>query len=268
MLAPARGEPNRAGATRSPRTPPTGPKDGNWPSPAFFSGKATRYSSADKALSCWRESYEHYHILAEGGHDDLLGNIYLAISCSRLIQGQHADPFYLQAVPLLEQSGRRLNALLKQEPESDWLRELLLEDYCSLALCHVKAGQTAKAEQASQDCVSVLTAPLDRERIEPMFALHHAGTLLWVGGLLRQAKQPAAALRLARQAAALCSQLAVYPSHNPGFLHYLSSCLIDCSVLANQLGESAFALLQAESSRRIAAEWIRTAPADLAPEEC
>jgi tetratricopeptide (TPR) repeat protein len=100
-----------------------------------------------------------------------------------------------------------------------------------------------------------------------MFALHHAGTLLWVGSLLQQAKQPAAALRLARQAAALYSPLAVYPSNNPGFLHYLSSCLVDCSALANHLGEPAFALQQAESGRRIAAEWIRTAPADLHPHE-
>jgi tetratricopeptide (TPR) repeat protein len=219
-----------------------------------------RNPSAAKASSYWRESYEHYSILAERGRDDLLGKILLAISCSRLIQGQPNDPYYVRAVPLLEQAGRHLNGLSKQEPQSGWLRELLLENYCCLALCHVKAGQMAKAEQTSNDRVCVLASPLDAEEIEPVFALQHTTTLLGLGQLLREANQPAAALRLARQVAALSSQLAVYPSHDLGFLHHLSHTLTNCSALANQLGEPALALEQAELGRRIIEEWIRTAP--------
>jgi tRNA A-37 threonylcarbamoyl transferase component Bud32/tetratricopeptide (TPR) repeat protein len=216
--------------------------------------------STGKASSSWRESYEHYNLLAEGCRDDLLGNILLAISCSRLIRAQPTDPYYLQAVLLLEQAGRRLNALVKQEPQSDWLRELLLEDYCYLALCHAKTGQTARAEQAANDRVCVLATPLAAERIAPEFALERAVTLLAFGQLLREAKQPAPSLRLARQAAAVSSELAVYPSHHPGFLYDLGRLLLDCSALANQLGEPTLSLQQAELGRRTIEEWIRTAP--------
>jgi tetratricopeptide (TPR) repeat protein len=226
----------------------------------FFLGDiCSRNRSAGKASSYWRESFEHYSILAKRGRDDLLGNIALAISCSRLIQGQPNDPYYLRAVSLLEQTGLRLNALLKQE-QTGWLEELLLEDYCYLALCHAKAGQTAKAELVSNDRVGVLTTALNTGRIEPVFALDHATTLVNLGQLLREAKQSAAALRLARQAAELCSQLAVYPSHDLAFLSTLSGTVTTCSALANQLGEPTLALQQAELGRRTIEEWIRTAP--------
>jgi tetratricopeptide (TPR) repeat protein len=219
-------------------------------------------SSAGKASSCWRESYEHYNVSAEDRPNDLLDNIALAISCSRLIQGQAADPYYVRAVPLLEKASRRLNQLVIEQPQSGWLQELLLEDYCCLALCYGKTGQTTRAVQAANDCLSVLTRTFDVERIEPVTALQHAKTLIEIGQLLREARQPAAALRLARQAAALSSEFAVYPSHDPGFLHhvnYVSETLINCSTLANQLGEPALSLQQAELARRTLAEWMHTA---------
>jgi tetratricopeptide (TPR) repeat protein len=205
--------------------------------------------SADKALSAWRESHQHYSALVAEGRNELLGNILLAISCSRLIDGKPSDPYYVQAVPLLERSTRLLKANLKEQPQGGWLRDLLLEDYCCLALCHGKAGQTAQANQASLDCVFLLTTPLDMERIEPESILKHARTLLDFGQLLREANQPAAALRLARQAAALSSQLAVSPAHDPGFLYNLGESLKVCSALANQLAEPALSLQQAELGR-------------------
>ena len=53
----------------------------------FLLGEACmQNSSADKASSLWRESYDHYKILTEECPDDLLDNISLVISCSRLIR--------------------------------------------------------------------------------------------------------------------------------------------------------------------------------------
>jgi tetratricopeptide (TPR) repeat protein len=108
--------------------------------------------------------------------------------------------------------------------------------------------------------VCLLATPLDAEGIEPEFAVEHATTLLAAGQLLREAKQPAAALRLAHQAAAVSSQLAVYPSHRLGLLCDLVHTLTNCSALANQLGEPALALQQAELGRRTVEELIRRAP--------
>jgi hypothetical protein len=65
----------------------------------------------------------------------------------------------------------------------------------------------------------------------------------------------------------LCSKLAVYPSHNLGFLSVLGGQLNSCSTLANLLGEPVLALEQAELNRRTIEEWIRAAPPDLRHED-
>ena len=219
-----------------------------------------QHRTREEASSLWRESYEQYDILADKTPDDLLTNISLAISGSRLIQGQASDPYYLRAVPLLERVGQRLGALSKQAPEEAWLQGLLLEDYCYLALCHVNARQTAKATQISNDFVATLTPPLDTERVDPGFALEHARVLLSVGQLLREAQQSAAARRLAQQAADLCAKLAVYPPRDPAFLFTLAYTSMHCSALLNQLEQPALALEQAELARATIEKWIRSSP--------
>jgi len=218
-------------------------------------------SSADRANSFWRESYDHYKILIEEHPDDLLDNIALAISCSRLIHPGPTDPYYLEAVPLLDRA-RRLNALLAHEPTGGLLCDLLLENCCCLALCHAKAGETAKAEQAAHDCAGILAMLPDGVQAKPEFTLEHAGKLLQVGGQLREARQPAAALRLTRQAAALFSKLAVDPLRDPRVFHALGPLFLRCSALANQLGEPTLALEQAEMARRTIEAWVRATPDD------
>jgi serine/threonine protein kinase len=229
----------------------------------FLLGEAyAQTSAADRASSFWRESYDHYKILAEERPDDLLDNISLAISCSRLIHANSADPYYLEAVPHLDRVSRNVKALLNQAPARGWLRDLLLENYCCLALCHAKAGQTAKAEQATQDCARLLASPLDGKKFSSDLTLAYVRKLLTAGTLLREARQPDAALRLARQAAALCSELAVGPSHDLDSFHDLGHRALECSALANQLGEPTLALEQAELARRAIEAWVRAIPDD------
>jgi tetratricopeptide (TPR) repeat protein len=161
---------------------------------------------------------------------------------------------------LLERGGRRLKALSEREPQAQWLRALLLKDYCYLALCHAKARETAKAQQVANDQVSALTSPVDLVRVEAGTALEHALMLLAASQLLREAKLSAAALRLANQAATVGSQLAACPSHNLGFLDRLGFILTNCSALANQLGEPRLSLQQAELGRRVFEELVHSAP--------
>jgi serine/threonine protein kinase len=229
----------------------------------FLLGELYSRTSPDaKATAAWRESCEHYQVLAAGNRDDVLSRISLAICCSRLIQGAAADPYYRLAVPCLEQAGQRIDALLGEQPQLEeqplhcWLRQLLLEDYCCLALCHVKAGQTAKAEQVSNDRISRLTPPLDTQRVQTELILDHVVTLLSAGRLLSEARQSGAALRLTRQAAALCLLLADYRSHDQAFLYRLGDMLVNCSAMASRLGEPALALEQAELGRRAFEAWI------------
>jgi tetratricopeptide (TPR) repeat protein len=221
-----------------------------------------RNSTAGSASSFWRESYNHYKILTEERPDDLLDNLSLGISCSRLIGAEPTDPYYLAAVPSLDRAGRRLNALLTTEPTCGWLRNLLMDDYCWLAICHAKAGQTTKAEQAAHVCASILATRLDCENVEAELTLENAARLIAVGHLLREARQSAAALQMVRLAAALCSRLAADPSHELSSLHDMGHQLTECSALANQLGEPALALEQAELARRTIEGWVRAAPDD------
>jgi serine/threonine protein kinase len=224
----------------------------------FLLGEAySQKPSSGTAFSFWRESYEHYRTLTQERPDDLLDNISLGISCSRLILKKTADPYYLQAVVILDQTCQRLKTILSQAPQCGWLRDVLLEDYCCLALCHAKAGQTAKAERAAHDCDSVLAIRLDGEQSRPEFTLEHAIKLREVGQRLREAGQPAAALRLTRAGAARFSQLAVDPSLDLNSFCALGNALTDSSTLANQLGEPALALEQAELARRILEAWAR-----------
>jgi len=229
----------------------------------FLLGEIYSRTSPDaKATAAWRESCEHYQVLAAGNRDDVLSRLSLASCCSRLIQGKAADPYYRLAVPCLEQAGQRIEAILGGQPQLEeqplhcWLRHLLLEDYCCLALCHVKAGQTAKAEQVSNDCISRLTPPLDTQRVQTELILDHVVMLHSAVRLLSEARQSGAALRLTRQAAALCSQLADHRSHDQAFLYRLGDMLVNCSALASRLGEPALALEQAELGRRAFEAWI------------
>jgi serine/threonine protein kinase len=217
-------------------------------------------ASRAKSLSYWRESCQHYEILAKGGREDLVNDVSLAIVCSRLMGSQPTDPYYVRAVQLLERGGSRLKALSEREPQAQWLRALLLKNYCYLALCHAKAGETAKAQQVANDHISALTSPVDLVRVEAGTAVEHALMLLAAGQLLREAKLSAAALRLAHQAGTIGSQLASYPSHNLGFLDRLGFILTNCSALANQLSEPRLSLQQAELGRRVFEELVHSAP--------
>jgi hypothetical protein len=213
--------------------------------------------SDEKASACWHESWEHYNILWKERRDDLLANFSLAVCCSRLIQGPSADAYYLQAVPLLEETGRGLEAMVTKEPQSEWLRGFLLDNYCCLALCHAKVGQKPKAEQIASEKVAALATPLNLRQIEPRDALKYAAMLMSITQLLREAEQPAAALRLTRQVGELCTRVSMTSSHDLAFLSLLAETAARCSTHANGLGEPRLALQQAELSRRATEDWVQ-----------
>jgi tetratricopeptide (TPR) repeat protein len=215
---------------------------------------------ASQAATSWRKSYESYQALAHENPDDLLDKISLAISCSRLIQDGPSDPYYVEAVPLLEQADARLKSLTRELPAQRWLVDLLLKNYCCLAQCHVKAGQAAKAVEASNDCLKLIATPLDKEGLELRVVLEHVRNLTDIAYHLRDAGQTDAARKVARQAAAICSELARDPSPDVGFFHDFGVALAGSSALANQLGETALALQQAELCQRAYEEWLRRAP--------
>jgi tetratricopeptide (TPR) repeat protein len=214
-------------------------------------------STAVDALPFWRESFKHYTILVNERPANLLDSFALALACSRLIHGTKKDAYYLQAVSLFEQVGVRLRALITQQPPKPVLNELLLDASCNLALSHAKAGDRTKSTQAANDCLTVVTTMTDFQNLGRDARLKYAGSLAMIGHLLQQADQPAAALRLTKHIASLCAPLAADRSRDLEYLYNLSDTSLSLSALANQLGEPALALQQAEIARKAIEEWMR-----------
>lgn len=216
--------------------------------------------SLGQPSSFWQEAHDHYRVLACAKPDDFLIKLLLADCSRRLIRGQSQDPYYREAVPVLKQAGQRLAALLKQNPDRDWLREALLEDYCGLAVCHSKVGRNADAAKVIQDDLGPLIAALSGERADPAYRVVLLQSMSLAGNLLWQGQQPAAALAIDRQAAVLTIKYAANSLPDPGLLSGLGGFAVNLSASLNQLGDAALALRMAELGRNLIQEASRVAP--------
>jgi tetratricopeptide (TPR) repeat protein len=219
-------------------------------------------SERDSAPTFWREAYTHYRNLAEGSRNDLLNDFACGIVCSRLIQGPD-DPHYREAVSLLERARQRALTLVQQHQGTSLFGDLLVHNSCCLVFCHAKVGQTARAEQMANEIVRLLSAPVDLSRMEPSTAAGHGQLMVTVAQGLREAHQPAAALQLARKAAAFCTELAQTPSSDPSVVLALGVDIGCASALANQLGEPQLALQQADLGLRVIQDLSRLTPHSL-----
>ncbi len=213
-----------------------------------------------KAIPCWQRAHELYSRLAAERPDDLLVNLSLGRCCYRLLRDQLDDPYYREAVALYEKEGTRLATLVDQHPEADWLRDALLENYCTLALCHWQTGHATLGEQVIQDRVRRLIAQPREYTIRSTHDLSLLKTLIHLGIALREGHQREAALALAREAGVLADRYAMMPWHDLWFRHWLLSQTIPLAALLRQLGAPAEALRLAEQSRSLSQELCRTEP--------
>jgi tetratricopeptide (TPR) repeat protein len=216
-----------------------------------------------KALPCWQQAHEHYIQLAGERHDDLLVNLSLGRCCYQLIRDQHEGPYYREAVALYEKEGIRLAASVESHPEADWLREALLENYCTLALCYWKTGHAALGEQVIQNRVRRMIALPREYSVRSTHDLSLLNTLIHLGIGLREVNQREAALALAREAGLLADRYAMMPVRDLWFRRWLVSQAIPLAALLRQLGAPAEALRYAEQSRNLSEEHCRTEPDNL-----
>jgi tetratricopeptide (TPR) repeat protein len=205
----------------------------------------------DEARRHWHDAYNHYHILAETRGDDLSVNLMMAICCSRLIEGKAQDPYYVKVVPLLERTGAYLAELDLQHPGSDWLCEAQLESSCCLAICHSNAGREALAEETCRSHVQPLVVKLIERQADLEHTLKSVQVLSRLASRLWQAKLNAAGLPIARQAAALNSSYAGFPTRDLGFTVALAANAGNLSTTLKHLGDLSAALQQAELARRL-----------------
>jgi tetratricopeptide (TPR) repeat protein len=221
--------------------------------------EASRWEpSVGQPSSFWKEAHDHYKILAEAKSDDMMVKMLLADCCRGLMSGQSPDPYYVEAVRMLEQAGQTLAALLKQNPDRDWLREALLENYCALALWHSKVGRNADAAKIVCDAVQPLVAALSKQQGDPAYGLSLLNSLITTSGLLQEGKQAAAALTTVRQAAALTLKYAANPTREPGFLGQLGRVSNALAAYLNQHGDATSSLQMAELARDVFEEASRS----------
>jgi serine/threonine protein kinase/tetratricopeptide (TPR) repeat protein len=212
-----------------------------------------------EAAPSWRQAYKHYKQLVEAQADDPLTELFLALCCSRLMEGRSASPYYAEAVARFEQAGRHLGALAGQHPDKDGPRRVLLETCCSLAVCHWMAGRAEQAEQTFRERVRPLVARASEHLSDPGQALDTLEALQCVAGSLEAAKCPAS-LAGARVAAALAARCADAPSRDLASSEDLAYFTLTITGLLCRLGDPAESLRQADQSRRLYAALCAAAP--------
>jgi tetratricopeptide (TPR) repeat protein len=218
----------------------------------------SRRQSGD-ALPYWRQAYEQYHLLTQKQPDDLVVLTNAALCCSRLAAEQSADPSLAQTAGQLEQLAHRLAAPEQQSAATAWAQAALLETYCSLAVCHGKAGRSAQAQRTIQGSVRPLVAHIV-EHQAPWRRPELLDVLVRAADLLRE-ENPSAALSLVREATAVCDVYADAAPRDLVLCERLVARLPTISTRLCWLGDPAAALRMAEQARHLCEELRRTAPA-------
>jgi tetratricopeptide (TPR) repeat protein/predicted Ser/Thr protein kinase len=224
----------------------------------WFGDACAHEKSNQRAGEYWREAHKHYRAIAGARPDDLATKFFLASCCLRLVHGEASDPYYDEAVSLFEEFGTRFDSLAGY----DWREwgDILLQCYCDLVICHSKAGRTDLARRTYEDHVMTFARQRGDRRIEPRVVLKHAGLLNYAAMQLREGKQPAIALPMARLAASLTSRYSVSAALDPEFLRALGNAANGTAIQLTALGDSSVALEQARLARQALEEYCRTVP--------
>jgi tetratricopeptide (TPR) repeat protein len=205
----------------------------------------------DEARRHWHDAYKHYQLLADTRSDDLNVSLMLAFCCSRLIEGQAQDPYYVRVVPLLQRTGAYLAELDREHPGSDWLCEAQLETYCCLAICHSNAGRKTLAEETCRGHVQPLVAKLIDQQADAEQPLWVVNVLCRLASTLWEAKLNAAGLPIARQAAALTASCAGFPTRDLGFTVALANSAVGLAAILQHLEDLSASLQQGNLARRL-----------------
>jgi tetratricopeptide (TPR) repeat protein len=202
--------------------------------------------SADQARLYWSQGYAQYRVLTMSRRDDLPARLALAHCCSRLMRNQASDPYYREAVTLIEEAGPYLAALSELHPSDDKLRLVLLDHYCFLARCHANAGATAPAQKTCRDKLLVLAKAFTERAADPRSGAAPLEALMRLCGTLRDAGQVTSARKMSREVASLASRYDALSLQDPGFSRWLGGNAVELATVLRHVGDPAESLHQAE----------------------
>jgi hypothetical protein len=169
------------------------------------------------------------------------------ICCARLMGEEPRDPYYQQAVALLEQAAHDLDQMAQGLEEASLYR-LVVDSYRRLALCHWQAGDRGRAQEAQQDQVRLLTQLHRAQATQPRPALPLTISLVEDALVLEEAKQPTA-LVVARRAAAAAGQCNDLPATDTLACANLGNALLPLAGLLCRLNCPTESLAVAEQAR-------------------
>lgn len=191
------------------------------------------YELAD-ATFYWRQAAMIYGRL-DPQRRNLLVQLPLAFCCSRLIRGSSNQRAYQEAVAAFERAGTALAMLVDQNADSTWHQHALLQTRLSLALCHLKVGEPARAQQLYRSQLTELDRLLRTPSIETVEKIHMLKDLIDVAVALREAKRLEAALTVTRDAAVRAVALARQPERDLKSCEALASSILDIAALYCQV---------------------------------
>jgi tetratricopeptide (TPR) repeat protein/tRNA A-37 threonylcarbamoyl transferase component Bud32 len=213
------------------------------------------------AVASWRAAHQHCKHLLEAPAHDVVTVLLCGFCCSRLMDGQSSDPYYREAVQLLEQAGDQLANLLETTPTSYDLWGTFKESRCALALCHWKVGDRAQAEKTFASLARHVKREAGERLIGELGAVRLLQANRYMAAKLRETGLPAPALALAREAENLVFRYyASVQVRSPDALGTLATEALYVAALLCQLGEPAESLLLAEESRQIYEDLCRRTP--------
>ncbi len=217
--------------------------------------------AASKA--CFQEAADLYRRSLSEHDNRLLDVLRLAHLCLRLMDGRRDDPHYREAIARFEQAGARAGQLAQNHPENGWLQAVLMSSQLSVALCHWRVGETARAEAVLRNEKQRLQLLSRAPYLEAGQKITLASMWVEVAGNFRLCGQQQEALTLAREVAGLNQQIAQFPWRDLGYTVSLTGLMINTSGLLRQVGDPAEALRQAEQARRLSEGLCQAVPDSL-----
>jgi tetratricopeptide (TPR) repeat protein len=222
-------------------------------------------NSPNGARIYWQQAADIYAALDADDRppataEDALLLVLAGYSYGRLASVTPTDANYARAVAAFDRAGRRLDTLLEQNPETDWLRDTLQRLYCSMARCHAGAGRPDLADKTYKEHLHGLVEYLDSKRRDPQYVMTAEMSMCQLVHGLGGAGLRSAALAVAQRAAQLTKDYVAFPLHYPELDFRMANYAWELSRGMRELGNPAAALQQAEIARKLWADYWQAHP--------
>jgi len=221
----------------------------------FLLGEIEHANHREKeATDHWLQAHELYGRMAPSPTPDCMTELFFGLCCYRLMPAASNERYYRDAIRLFERVDKQLADILAKSPFMPGLWNAFLKSQRSLVLCHWKAGNAIEGDKAYRSMLKALIVQVEKypANIDAFFRMICAP--IETGHALRDAQNPAAALALAREAAAEMSgraKMQSMPTYELNSKERLADAYLSLAALLCQLDDASLSLRFAEEARRM-----------------